>query len=127
MKKILLFKIGEDGFTLLEMMISLTVLAIGILGVTGMFISSIGGNAQGRNMTVASSIGQSKLDYLSNAVIYDGVKSGSETTTDGRYNVLWNVTTPVSTLGMKRIKVTVTWVIKGQTHTVQFDALRAKS
>ena len=127
MKKILLLKTSEDGFTLLEMMISLTVLAVGILGVTGMFISSIGGNAQGRNMTVASSLGQSKLDFLSNAVMYEGLANGSETSSDGRYNILWNVTTPVTGLEMKSIDVTVKWEIKGQTHTVQFNSLRAKS
>jgi prepilin-type N-terminal cleavage/methylation domain-containing protein len=125
MKKILLFKRGKAGFTLLEVMIALSILAIGILGVSGMFISSIGGNAQGRNMTVATSIGQSKLDLLSNAVIYEGLVSGSETS--GKYNVFWNVTTPVAALEMKSIKVTVTWEVKGETHTVQLNTLRAKS
>jgi prepilin-type N-terminal cleavage/methylation domain-containing protein len=114
MKKILLFKIGNEGFTLLEAMISLTILAVGILGVTGMFVSSIAGNSQGNNMTVASSIGQSKLDFLSNAVIYENLGSGSET--NGKYNVSWTVGAPVAALEMKSIEVTVTWVVTGQTH-----------
>lgn len=123
----LMRNIGEKGFTLLEVMISLVILAVGILGVVGMFVSAIGGNSQGRNMTEASNLAQSRLDYEMNATPYTNMTTGSEV--NGKYNISWRKTQPVAAIGsgLKQVTVTVTWNTKGQTHKVECSSLRAKS
>lgn len=131
MKKIAITgKEGSEGFTLLELMISLSILSVGILAVIGMFVTAIGGNAQGRNMTEASALAQSKLDYLMNVEVYDDLIGGSETglkadgTSGGRYSRSWTVTAPVADVDMKRITVKVEWTSKERTHQVEMTSLR---
>ncbi len=131
MKKIrVTCKEGQEGFTLLEVMISLAILAVGILGVVGMFSTSIGGNAQGRRMTEASALAQAKLTYLTNMEVYGSLANGSEAglksdgTSGGIYDRSWTISTPVSTLKMKRITVKVAWTSKGYTHQVEMTTLR---
>jgi prepilin-type N-terminal cleavage/methylation domain-containing protein len=128
MRNFTIFKRNDDsGFTLLEVMISLSILAVGILGVVGMFTTSIGGNAQGKHMTEATDHAQSKLDYQANAEIFANLTSGSET--NGIYTITWQKTEPIPALGnkLKKIKVTTSWQTKGVTHKVELETLRAKN
>jgi len=125
---------GQEGFTLLEAMVSLTILAVGILGVIGMFVTSIGGNAQGRHMTEATSLAQSKLDELANMVPYVNLADDSETglnpdgsiSASGLYNRSWTVTQPVGALDMMQITGRVEWTTKGRTHEIEMSSLRYK-
>ncbi len=52
------------GFTLVEVMVSLTILAIGLLGVAMMQVSSISGNTFSREMAVATELGQDMIEKL---------------------------------------------------------------
>ncbi len=54
----------KDGFSLLEVLIALTILSIGILGVASMQISATKGNTSARGMTEAATIGQQQLELL---------------------------------------------------------------
>lgn len=138
--KFTLFKRNDDmGFTLLEVMIALSILAVGILGVIGMFTTSIGGNAQGKHMTEATNLAQSKLDYLANSEIFANLTSSPLPVTSGIYTMTWKKTEPIPALGnkLKMIKVTVTWQsrkvggVSGggslMMHKVELETLRAKN
>lgn len=57
---------GQEGFTLLELLIATVILAIGLLGVAALQITAIQGNAEGKNFTVASSLVGDKIDELRN-------------------------------------------------------------
>jgi type IV pilus assembly protein PilV len=61
------FKIynSQGGLTLVEVLVALTILAIGLLGVAMMQITSISGNTFSREMTVATELGQDMLEKLS--------------------------------------------------------------
>ncbi|MDY6880280.1 MAG: prepilin-type N-terminal cleavage/methylation domain-containing protein [Desulfatiglans sp.] len=57
-------KKGEQGFTLLEVIIAVSVLTIGILAVASMQLSAIIGNASAGSVTEALSVCQDKLEEL---------------------------------------------------------------
>jgi prepilin-type N-terminal cleavage/methylation domain-containing protein len=143
----------NEGFTLIEIMIALTILAVGILGVVGLFVTAIGGNAQGRKVTEATSIAQSRLDelvsdvgylelHLEPGVEYDLNVFGSHSApADGlNYPAFYNLTTSLENVTsiidpstglavdveMYKITVTSFWVTKGRRHEVTFETLRAE-
>lgn len=81
---------NENGFTLIEVMIAMVILAIGLLGVAKMSLTAIQGNSSARGFSEATVFGQNKmedlisLDYtdpgLSDA---DGDGTGQDTSADG--------------------------------------------
>lgn len=54
----------ETGLSLLEVMISLVILAIGLLGLAPFLVLSIETNAQSKEATLASTIAREKIEYL---------------------------------------------------------------
>jgi type IV pilus modification protein PilV len=52
------------GFTLIEVLIGLVILAVGILGVASMQIASVNGNIFSNNLTQAAILAQDKLEHL---------------------------------------------------------------
>ena len=59
-----LIKDNRNGFTLIEIMIAMVVLAIGILGVAKMQLSAIKGNSYASGLTEASTLAQNKMEEL---------------------------------------------------------------
>ena len=55
---------SSKGFTLLEVMITLTIFSIGILGVAKMQLSATSGNTSSRGVTEAASYGQQQIESL---------------------------------------------------------------
>lgn len=115
----------DAGFTLVELMVALSIFAVGMLGVSAMFTTSIGGNAQGKHMTEATSLAQSKLSELQTATPYADLGFPKTTTEAGLdasgstvgstphiYTRFTHVTTIIPAIGVKRIEVTVSWVSK---------------
>ena len=56
--------INKKGFTLVEIMIALTIFSMGILGVAVMQISAIKGNASSSRLTTASAVAQGRMEEL---------------------------------------------------------------
>src|SRR5512139_1345873 len=54
----------EKGFSLIELLISLTILAFGMLAVGGMQITTAKGGFSSNNVTTATILAQSKLEEL---------------------------------------------------------------
>jgi prepilin-type N-terminal cleavage/methylation domain-containing protein len=125
-------KIEDKGFTLLETMVALTILVFGMLAVTAMFYTAIGGNSQGGRMTDAVSLAQQTLEGLK-AVPYADIASKKlasdrkikvDGTPGGPYTRYWNVTTNTS-LELKKITVFVNWSSKERLHSIQLFTQRA--
>jgi type IV pilus assembly protein PilV len=55
---------GKKGFTLIEMLVGLVLLAIGLLAMAGMQIKSVNGNFFSANLTQASIMAQDRLEAL---------------------------------------------------------------
>lgn len=134
---------GERGFTLIEVMIAILVLAIGILGIAKMQISAIKGNSFGSGLTEATSFSQNKMEELAslaytdlNDVDGDGTSGlddtvnpdGSQTVSGAtgiQYEISWNIAVDDPAPNAKYIRVIVQWQQEGTTRKVIFDRIKA--
>lgn len=55
---------GSDGFTLVEMLVALTVFAIGMLSLSAMLLTALEGENRGRHTTQAAAIAESRMERL---------------------------------------------------------------
>ena len=69
----------QSGFTLIEVMIALVILAVGLLALATMQIVSIRSNAFSSEMTYATMLAQSRLEQIRN-MDYDDLTPSSSTT-----------------------------------------------
>jgi type IV pilus assembly protein PilV len=51
----------EKGFSLVELLVAITILAFGILGLIGMQVAAITGNSSANQMTVATTLAQDQI------------------------------------------------------------------
>jgi len=149
-----IIKENQNGFTLIEIMIAITVFAIGILGVAAMQIAAIEGNSSANGLTEAAAIGQDKieelmaLDYNNNALndtdgdgtnglrdplpppplpqVPDSVTYPPDyQLTSGPYTISWNIAVNVPGTNTKTIRVIVIWNENGRNRLVNIDAIKA--
>ena len=103
----------SEGFTLIEVMIALVILAVGLLALMTLQIVSIRANAFSSEMTYAGMLAQSRLEQIRN-MSYDSVQTiGDESFTDPAKGVIYTiqreVDTDVPAANMKTVKLTITW------------------
>lgn len=79
----------EGGFTLIEVILAISLLMVGLLAVASMQVSAIRGNAHANRMTEATTLVQHRIEALMGSS-YANLTSGSETV--DRYAVTWTVT-----------------------------------
>jgi prepilin-type N-terminal cleavage/methylation domain-containing protein len=112
----------ERGFSMVEVLIALVVMAIGIFAVARIFPAGARGQVQDRLTIGANDYMQEKVEYLrglawSSTELTDG-RHPSATTTEslggGKWQRYYMVTTMASPLdNLKRVDVTVTWAGAG--------------
>ena len=117
---------NDAGFTIIEVVIAISILAVGLLGVAAMQTSAIQVNSAAGQMTARINWAQDKMEELKALAFSDpwleadgnptGVDSAGntheQTTSDG-YTVRWDVADNTPGPNTKRIVVTVTG--KGKT------------
>lgn len=118
----------QKGFTLIEVVAGLIILAIGLLGIATMQITSTKGGYFSSNVTQATIFAQDKLEYLKNlsygdshlshGLHHEGAISGS---------IFSRVVNVVEDAGnsMKTITVTIQWTDRGN-HSLSFSTIRSK-
>jgi type IV pilus assembly protein PilV len=62
---------NKKGFSLIEVLVGLVLLAIGLLAIAGMQITSVRGNFFSHHLTQASYAAQDRLEFLDNLPIND--------------------------------------------------------
>jgi prepilin-type N-terminal cleavage/methylation domain-containing protein len=115
---------AQKGFTLLESLVALVLLAIMLMGVTAHSMTMMGSLAQARHMAVAINLAQDRMETLMNSP-YGSVNSGSDAnnplteqgTAGGIYSVSWTVTNDSPAGDLKDVTVTTTWTDKVGTHS----------
>jgi type IV pilus assembly protein PilV len=118
----------KKGFTLIEVLIGLIILAIGILAVAGMQITSTRGNFFSNNLMQATYVAQDRLEFLKNLPfdspkIQDGSSDSGTTPISG---VIFNWSYKVVANGdVRTINLTVTWN-DGVDHNVSFSTIRSQ-
>lgn len=86
---------NDHGFTLIEVIIAMTVMLIGMLGVMGMQYYAIAGNASSRELRAATTLSTDMMEQL-RGTPYNNMVSGTNAP-------------PVSTTGTAGITFTRTW------------------
>ncbi len=104
--------VNEQGFSLLEVMISLAIISIGILAIASMQVASTKVNASVRQSTEGSTWAVDRVEQLM-SLPYDDTQlsTGSYATTspDGVYAINWTVADSVVIPKTKSISTNVTW------------------
>ena len=118
----------QKGFTLIEVLIGLIILAIGILAVAGMQITSIRGTSFSNSLTQASVIAQDRLEFLKSLPLNDA-RLDTGTYNDppdiGIFTRIYQATRNANP-NFVNIIYTVSWLEKGMTHTVSFRTIKGR-
>lgn len=108
-------KLKQNGFSLIEVLISLVILAISLLALAGLMTTTTKNNAFGGNMTEAATLAQDKLEELMVTNWFD-IESGNDIRVIRglNYNRTWTVALGPNSPNPpndndKRITVTVNW------------------
>jgi prepilin-type N-terminal cleavage/methylation domain-containing protein len=113
---------GKKGFTLIEVLIGLIILAIGILAIAGMQITSIVGTSFNNNLA------QDRLEFLKGLPLNDA-KLDTGTHNDppdiGVFKRSYQ-TNRNPNPNFVTITYTVSWLEKGVTHTVSFRTIKGR-
>jgi type IV pilus assembly protein PilV len=121
----------EDGFTLLEVIMAVSILTIGLLAVASMQVSAIRGNSISREYTESTDRVQDVVEKLLSLDINAAQLTAGDHTegelglsTTDKYSVIWSVqnNTPISKV--KTISVTVQWKVGAATKRHSFALLR---
>lgn len=96
----------EKGFTLVEILIALTIFAIGILGVASMQVWGLRGNASAIWHSQAATFAADRVEKLM-MDDYADLANGEET--QGDYTITWTVTTDNPIDNTATITVDVEW------------------
>jgi len=115
---------NERGMSLIELLISLVVLAVGILAVGRMFPAGARSQAQDRILISANYYAQEKIESLTglswaDAALFDGrhpAGTACDTLGNGAWLRFYQVTTMTGSLdNLKKVDVTVNYQGAGQT------------
>ncbi len=118
----------KKGFSLVEVLIGLIILAIGILAIAGLQITSIVGTSFSNNLTQASVLAQDRLEFLKGLPLNDARLD------TGTYNDVLDIgifkrsyqTNRNANPNFVTITYTVSWLEKGVTHTVSFRTIKGR-
>jgi len=116
---------NEKGFTLIEVLLSISILAIGLLGMAALQVTATKGNALAKKNTLAISLAEDKIEEYKNTP-YDSIIPTEGITEENLHAgaIFKRITkvednTPIT--GVKSITVTVTW--QNSTKSVSFTSL----
>lgn len=121
----------HEGFTLLELMIALSILSIVLLALAGLAATAIQGNAFSDRLTAATTLAKDKLEALRLAG-YNGSVTGVATETES-YNTIANfplfkretvIQANSPAAGMQTVTVTVLW--ESDEHSVSVATILAQ-
>ncbi|HVP57116.1 MAG TPA: prepilin-type N-terminal cleavage/methylation domain-containing protein [bacterium] len=115
-----IFTRSEQGFTLIEVIVALTVLSIGIIGLSVVFPLAMRDVGKSGSVTKAVQLCQQKLEEFQ-MLAYDSADLEHGYThdddlnpLDGVYERTWQVTDDEPITGCKLVEVTVSWQSRRQ-------------
>ena len=132
---------NQKGFTLLEVIVAISILTIGLLAVASMQVSAIRGNASAYGITEGTSLASDQIEklmimpyenpYPDDSYDYPlypledrdedgkfGLEDDTASTADhnvnrGKFTVYWNIAVNVEPKDTKTVNVIVTWTDHG--------------
>jgi len=128
---------NKKGFTLLEILVALTILSVGLLGLASLQIVAVRSNSFSLQLSTATILAQQKLEEFKQTP-YANIASGSDTissqtgtgavaTLGITFNRQWTVSDNTPVADSKQVDVTVSWTgIDGKSHSVTLSSIYAK-
>jgi len=119
---------NDGGFTLMEVLITIVLLTVGLLGMAALTTGIINGNTHSRRLTTATTLAQDKIEDV-RRLGYSNMPS-ADTTTPEDYNTITDyplfkrttataINSPAS--NMKTITITVYW--NSDSHSVSLQTI----
>ena len=102
--------IKTNGFTLLETVIALLILAFALLALAGLMVTTTRNNSAGGQLTEAATFAQDKLEEF-RAVSWDSILAGNDQKKGSNglnYQRNWNVVTSADG-NLKTVALTISW------------------
>lgn len=118
---------GSRGFTLIEIVVAIVMLAFGVLASASLTAALMASNRGVTNRTRAVETLRLKVEDLQ-SVIYPQITNGNDTATVGgvTFNRSWTVTANSPVTNTKTITLTVTWTDRQGTHTITNQTIRGQ-
>jgi prepilin-type N-terminal cleavage/methylation domain-containing protein len=113
---------NQNGFSLIEILIAMAILAVAMLAAATMQLGSIRNNARGNTVTQANMLAKAQMEVLKNTPDIEDIKDGDELNIDGDgqpggiYNRSWRVVNRGA--NARRITITVEWTKRGKSRTI---------
>jgi len=111
---------GQRGFTLIEVMVTIFILVVGLLGLYSTVVGVIQGNAHSKNISTATTLAQDKVEALRNQS-YASLSSGSDSSSI--FTRTWTVSGDSPAVGLATVVVSVGWTWKGVAHDVKLKTI----
>lgn len=112
---------GQEGFTLLEVIVAISILMFGILAVASMQAASIRGNALSISLTEGTTLASDRVEKLvSRAYTHADLTAGTHTDSSAPtgFAVTWTVTDNSPITDIKTVLVTVNWTEHGVARSI---------
>jgi type IV pilus assembly protein PilV len=132
----------QSGFSIIEVMIAISILSIGILALASMQVAAMRGNSFAGSVTEGSTWALDQIEKLMNlqwddASLQDADADGATglanigadadfMVTRGRYAIHWNVANDVVTANTRTINVIVTWSDHGVQKSASIERVMAR-
>jgi len=119
---------GTKGFTLLEVLIALVFLAVGLLALAGLHVTSLRGNTFSHHLSLATVVAQDRLEFLknlplsSNRLLPNQYDDQPVTLSGVPFERTYSVT---EANNMRTIQYTVRWN-DGRDHSISFTTRRGQ-
>lgn len=125
---------GNNGYSFVELVVSILIFAMGFLGVTKLQQHAVMGNSFGMQMTNALNIIDSQSEYLRGlsfpnaafdvAAVHNG---GTQTRQGIPYTLSWkaNTTSLGGSANSRTIDITVTWDEKSTHHSITMNLFKS--
>lgn len=113
---------NQSGFSLIELLIAMAILALAMMAAASMQFGSIRNNASGNMVTQASMLAKAQMEVLKNSTDVTTLTDDTQNNigADGHPGGIYNRSWVVTDLGpsARRITVTVQWTKRGRSRRI---------